>query len=368
MENSVINVLVIGWGTSAKVFHVPLITSLPNYFKITHVLERSSNNCLKTLPDVKIVRSLDEFYSNYTAKLAVVTTPNSTHYSIAKDLLEHQINVVIEKPFVVNSNEANELCQIAKKNGVFITVYHNRRWDGDFLTVKDLIKNNTLGRIVEFESHFDRYRNYTKNGWKEKDIPGSGLVYDLGSHLIDQALCLFGDPTSVYARIMNQRKIAGNNSVDSFEIHLNYDEEGKENSSSIVILKAGMLVKENNRIRYAIHGTEGSYFKYNLDVQEDQLRAGMTPLKNEAEFGIEKDEESWGIINTTLPPEHKLEISGKVKTINGNYIEFYKNVAQVIQQNNQNILNVKPEEAAKVIKIIELAYQSNKEHQNIKFN
>lgn len=330
MENQLINVLIIGWGTSANVFHYPLIASLPNSYRITHVLERHSNKSEKVIENVKVIRSLEELYqSQDKVDLAVITTPNSSHYNLAKDLLEHKINVVVEKPFVVNLSEANELCQISKKNEVFITVYHNRRWDGDFLTLKKLIKNNSLGRIVDYESHFDRYRNFLKNNWKEREEPGAGIVYDLGSHLIDQALCLFGDPTSVYARIMNQRKIEGCLVPDAFEIHLNYDKDNNGDYSSLLVnLKASMLIKENQRLRFNVHGTHGSYIKYGLDIQEDQLRAGQMPSKNADVFGIEKGSESWGSLSAVSTTDTTQEINEKVQTENGNYLEFYKNIAE----------------------------------------
>ncbi|ORX72522.1 oxidoreductase family protein [Anaeromyces robustus] len=366
MSNSILNVLIVGWGSSAKTFHTPLITSLPNDFKITHVLERKSNNSLKVLPDVTIVRSLEELYdSNANIDLAVITTPNNTHYELTKNLLKHKINTVVEKPFVTSFSQAEELIKLAKENNVIVTAYQNRRWDGDFLTVKELIQNKTLGRIVEYESHFDRYRNFLKNNWKEQDIPGAGIVYDLASHLIDQALCLFGEPTSVYARIMNQRKLEGTITPDSFEIHLNYDNEKDEYSSLLVNLKGSMLIKEEKRIRFIVHGIDGSYIKYGLDVQEDQLKNGLTPLNNSNIFGKEMEEEQWGILSTSNSQGET--ISKSYQTFTGTYIEFYKNIAEVLHTKDASRLIVKPEEAANVIKVIELAYQSNKTKAAIPF-
>jgi len=359
MSNSILNVLIIGWGSSAKTFHTPLIVSLPNDFKITHVLERKSNNSLKVLPDVTIVRSLEELYnSNANIDLAVITTPNNTHYELAKDLLKHKINTVVEKPFVTDYSQAEELIRLAKENNVVITAYQNRRWDGDFLTIKNLIQNKSLGRIVEYESHFDRYRNFLKNNWKEQEIPGSGIVYDLASHLIDQALCLFGEPTSVYAKIMNQRKLEGTTTPDAFEIHLNYDNEKGDYSSLLVSLKGSMLIKEEKRVRFMVHGIDGSYIKYGLDVQEDQLKNGLTPLNNSDVYGKEMKEEQWGILSTSNSQGET--ISKPYQTLIGTYIEFYKNIAEVLHTKDASRLIVKPEETANVIKVIELAYQSNK--------
>jgi len=360
MSDSILKVLIIGWGSSAKTFHTPLITSLPNDFKITHVLERKTNNSLKVLPDVTIVRSLDElFESKAPIDLAVITTPNNSHYELAKALVQHKINTVVEKPFVTDTKQAEELLKLAKENNVFVTAYQNRRWDGDFLTLRSLIESNTLGRVVEYESHFDRYRNFLKNNWKEHDIPGAGIVYDLASHLIDQALTLFGNPTTVYARIMNQRRLVGTTTPDSFEIHLNYDKDSEGEFSSILVnLKGSMLIKEEKRIRFMVHGIDGSYIKYGLDVQEDQLKAGLTPLNNEDVFGIEAKEEQWG--DLSISNENGETITKKIQTKTGSYIEFYKNIAEVLHTKDFSRLIVKPEQAANVIKVIELAYQSNK--------
>ncbi|ORX59072.1 NAD(P)-binding protein [Piromyces finnis] len=368
--SQLLNVLIIGWGSSAKTFHVPLIISLPNDFKITHVLERRTNNSLQVLPDVTIVRSLEEFFdSGAQVDLAVITTPNHTHFELAKTLLEHKINTVIEKPFVTDSQQVQELLSIARKNNVLITAYQNRRWDGDFLTAKKLIENKTLGRIVEFESHFDRYRNFLKHNWKEEDIPGSGIVYDLASHLIDQALWLFGEPTTVYARIMNQRKLQGTATPDAFEIHLNYDHEATEEGeypSMIVILKGGMLIKEEKRLRFKIHGVDGSYLKYGLDVQEDQLKVGLTPLKDDTVFGKEKEEWQWGELS--ISGQDGTTQTQKYQTLPGTYIEFYKNIAEVLHTKDLSRLIVTPEQAGNVIKVIKLAYQSNKTKAAVSFH
>jgi len=358
--SQILNVLIIGWGSSAKTFHAPLITSLPNDFKITHVLERTKSDSLKVLPDVTIVRSLNElFESGAKIDLAVITTPNHTHFDLAKLLLEHKINTVVEKPFVTDSSQAEELLELAKKNNVFVTAYQNRRWDGDFLTLKKIIESNALGRVVEYESHFDRYRNYLKNNWKEQDIPGSGIVYDLAPHLIDQALCLFGEPTSVYARIMNQRKLEGTITPDSFEIHLNYDKDVEGDYASLLVsLKGSMLIKEEKRIRFLVHGIDGSYLKHGLDVQEDQLKNGLTPMKDSEIFGKETEEAQWGELTTT--DKNGETVTKKYQTLPGTYIEFYKNIAEVLHTKDISRLIVKPEQVANAIKVIELAYQSNK--------
>jgi predicted dehydrogenase len=171
---------------SARVFHCPLISSSP-YLHLSAVVERNSDKSKDVYPWINVFKSTDELFASADIDLVVITTPNGSHYPLALQAMQQGKNVVVEKPFTITSEEANELARVSKETGLICSVYQNRRWDGDFLTVKKLIKGNQLGRLVEFESHFDRFRNFVKAGWREQnDAPGSGMLYDLGAHLIDQ--------------------------------------------------------------------------------------------------------------------------------------------------------------------------------------
>ena len=258
--------------------------------------------------------------------------------------------MVVEKPFTITFEEANELARVAKETGLVCSVYQNRRWDGDFLTVKKLIQGGQLGRLVEYESHFDRFRNFVKAGWREQgDAPGSGMLYDLGAHLIDQALALFGMPETIYATVSNQRQLKETDVADDFTIILGYKNAFK------AILRSSMLARHTPVLRFNLRGMNGSYRKEYLDVQEDQLKAGLVP--SDAAYGVESSDR-FGSINTEFEGVH---IVGHVDTERGDYLSFYNNVAESVLKKDPSHLVVKPEDGANCIRIIELAKQSSDE-------
>lgn len=259
--------------------------------------------------------------------------------------------MVVEKPFTTTSAEALQLIDMAGRQGRILSVHQNRRWDGDFQTVKRLLDQELLGRLVEYESHFDRFRNYAQPGaWREEEGPGTGILFDLGSHLIDQAQVLFGLPQMITADVRVQRDFA--KSPDNFELILHY--EGLK-----VTLKAGMLVREPGP-RFILHGYQGSFVKYGLDVQEEALKQGMTPT---APGWGEEPEEQWGTINTQVG---ELHWTGRIETIPGRYQAYYENVVEAI--NGKAELIVKPEEAMNTIRIIELAMESSQKRATIPYS
>lgn len=330
-----IKTAIIGFGKSAEIFHAPFIVKNPG-FRLISVLERNSERSRVKYPFVKLIRNLDEFLQDPDTDLVVITTPNITHYEYTKQSLLHNKHVIIEKPFTITTSEADELIKIAKEKYLTLAVYHNRRWDGDFMTVRELIRSGKLGEITEFESHFDRYRPELKpNSWKEEPLPGSGIVYDLGSHLIDQCLQLFGSPETINSVIEKQRI---NSRIDDyFKITLHY-------KNLICILTAGMMVKEP-KLRFRVEGTKASFIKNELDPQENDLMQGKDPLNSE--WGRES-EVNYG----KLIFEKSEEL---VPTIPGRYQNFYNNVYNVIV--NKEKLLVKPQQAREVISIIERCYK-----------
>jgi predicted dehydrogenase len=239
---------------------------------------------------------------------------------------------------------------VAKETGRICSVYQNRRWDGDFLTVQKLLKGGQLGRLVEYESHFDRFRNFVKAGWREQsDAPGSGMLYDLGAHLIDQALHLFGMPKTVFAIVSNQRQLKETDVSDDFTIILGYEKSFK------AILRSSMLARHAPVLRFNLRGMNGSFKKEYLDVQEDQLKAGLIP--SDAVYGVESNDR-FGTINTDVDGVHFV---GQVETEKGAYLSFYNNVAESILKSDPENLAVKPQDGANCIRIIELAQQSSDE-------
>ena len=256
---------------------------------------------------------------------------------------------MVEKPFTVDVAEAEELIEISKKQGKILTVYHNRRFTSDTKTVKKLLDSGILGDIVDYETHFDRYRTDPRpNGaWREQPLPGSGIFYDLGSHLIDQSLWFFGMPDAVTAEINKQRPWA--EADDHFDVRLHYP-------TFTATLKSGMICRIPGAT-YMLHGTNGSFVKYGLDVQEATIDAGAIPVGKD--WGREP-EEIWGSINADYKG---VKIAGKIESELGDYKEYFINLRDAI--NGEAEIAVKPEEARNVMKIIELAFQSSKEGRTI---
>ena len=242
---------VVGFGAAAQFMHLPFLETNEK-FELTSILQRQGFTAAERYPSVKIVRNLEDMLSDDAIELIVITTPNDSHFDYAWRALDAGKHVVVEKPFTISSGDAKKLIGHAKAKNRVLSIYHNRRYVADFLTIRQLLKENKLGEIVEFEAHYDRYRPEQRpHAWREENKPGSGILYDLGSHLIDQAFCLFGLPKYVTADIRNQRTHA--RTTDYFELWLDYD-------FTHVILKSGMLVRELGP-RYSIHGRLGSFLK-----------------------------------------------------------------------------------------------------------
>jgi len=336
------------FGMSGKVFHGPLISSHPG-FQLKTIVERTKHEVKNFYPKVAIAHSIEEMLSDDEIELVIVNTPDHTHAEFAHKALLAGKHVIVEKPFTLHASEGEDLLNIATRKNKILTVFQNRRWDGDFLTIQKIIKNELLGRLVEYDAHFDRFRNYIQpNTWKEDASSGSGTLYNLGSHLIDQAIVLFGMPETVFADI---RTLRSNGVVDDFfDVHLYY-------KNLRVALKASYLVREPGS-RFNLHGTHGSYLKYGLDPQEERLKSGQLPT--ESNWGSEP-EKLWGTINTE---KGGLHYRGKIETIPGNYHAFYDNIYDVLVNGAELAIN--PEEAINVIKIIEAALESHKTGKIIK--
>ncbi|RYY23094.1 MAG: oxidoreductase [Chitinophagaceae bacterium] len=332
---------IVGFGISAKVFHAPFIQASP-LFELVSVLERTKSESTTLYPDVRIVRSITEMVSDPTLDLIVITTPNETHFPYARMALEAGKNVVLEKPFANDSTEAAELVEIAGKSGKVLSVYQNRRYVSDYLTIREILAGRLLGDIHEFEAHYDRYRAEQRpQAWREKPMPGSGILYDLGAHLIDQAFTLFGIPKAIAADIRLQRPHAQVD--DNFELRLDY-------GFLKVILKAGMLVREPGP-RYMIHGTKGSFIKYGEDVQEAKLRNGEKPVGEN--WGAEPAE-IHGLLHTEKDGNIIREI---YPSRSGHYGEYYNSVYNSIV--NGAPVTEKPEHGLNTIRLIELAMESS---------
>ena len=346
-----VNVALVGYGLAGQAFHAPIITAVPG-LKLKTVVERHGQKSLERYPWVNVAANLQAVLEDPDIDLVVIATPNFTHFDFARQALEKGKHVVVDKPFTPSAEEAKELIALAKEKKVILSVYQNRRWDGDFLTVRQVVENGLLGRLIEYESHYDRYINYLRpNTWKEEDKPAAGILYDLGAHLIDQTLVLFGIPELVWADLGRQRPESRID--DNFEVIMHYRGGLK------VILKGSMLVREIGP-RYILHGLNGSFVKFGLDPQEERLKAGQSP-DGDPLWGVESDA-NWGLINTEVGGLH---LRGKIQTLVGDYRAYYRNIYEAITENKE--LAVKPEEALNVIRVIELAYTSHRQRRTLRF-
>lgn len=335
------------YGMSGQVFHAPFI-STNTHFELTAITERSKESAKERYPLAHIIRSFEELIAMEEPELIVVNTPDSTHYEYARLALEAGKHVIVEKPFTTTVEEGEELIALAAAKGLGLSVYQNRRWDSDFLTVRDILNKGLLGRLVEFESTFPRYRNFIKPGtWKETGLQGGGLTYNLGAHIIDQAVQLFGMPEAIFADIDILRT---DGMVDDyFVIHLIRPFKAPDVK---ITLKSSYLMCEPEP-RFTLHGTEGSFVKYGLDRQEADLTNGLLPTS--PHWG-EEDENIWGLLHT----EKDGHIShNKYPSLPGDYNAFYENIYQHIR--NKETLQTNARGVLDVIRLIEAAYQSSQE-------
>lgn len=268
-----INVAVIGYGLSAKVFHIPLVLAVPSAYTLYGIVQRSptsTDDAAADHPGIKTWRSADEMFSDPAVDLVIITSIPSTHYPFTQQALSNNKHVVVEKPFVPTSAEARELTALAKEKGLHLAVYQNRRWDVDFLTLQKLLKEGSLGNIAEFETHFDRFRPQSANTpqtWKHKAQPANGQLYDLGSHLIDQVYHLFGAPKSVtgFVQVQKVGLKNGDCAPDAFTALLKY---GKEENEMLVTVKSSSMSAEDQQLRYFVRGDKGSFKKVSLVLLE----------------------------------------------------------------------------------------------------
>ena len=350
--NKEVKIGLIGYGLGGRVFHAPIIESIVGLklYKVYETRPENVKHLKEKYPSVTVVSKVDEILTDPDINLIVIATPNKVHYELAKRALENGKDVVVEKPFTVTSEEADKLITLSRASNRVLSVHHNRRWDSDFKTVEKIIKNNLVGDIVELEIHYDRFRAELTNNWREENEVGSGMLYDLGSHLIDQAQCLLGLPEEVFANLEIQRQ--GARAIDYFEVILKYPKV-------TVTLKSGMLIREPGP-HYIIHGTKGSFVKYGMDGQEEALKRDLMPKDIEA-WGIEP-KDLWGKINTEVNGVH---IIGRVESETGDYRDFYRNVYKAVLR--EKPLVVTPDQARNTIRIIELAEQSSLLGQWVKF-
>lgn len=334
---------------SGRVFHAPFLHVLPE-FEFYSVWERSKNLAEELYPGVRTCRSLEELLADPAVELVIVNTPNYTHYDYAKQALLADKHVIVEKPFTVTEKEAYELIDLGKQRGKKLSSYQSRRFDSDYRTVKRIVDSGVLGKIVEAEMHYDRYTpTLSPKVHKETPGPGRGLLYDLGAHLIDQALQLWGEPEAVFADLFI---IRDNSLVDDYmEVLLFYP-------GLRVRIKSSYLVREPLP-SYSINGHMGTFIKSRTDVQERRLLAGEMPEGKD--WGIEPESEQ-GLLHTELNGKIVRE---RVPTEKGDYGDYFRGVYEAIRHDKP--LPVTAEQGALIIRVIEKAYESRKEKKIVPF-
>lgn len=339
-----IRTAVLSFGMSGKVFHAPFIATNPG-FQLYGIWERSKKTAAELYPGIISFDSFEAILEDPNVELVVVNTPNVTHFDFTKRALLAGKHVVVEKPFTTTLDEAIELEELADKQDRIISVYQNRRFDSDIRTVCRVMEEGSLGQIVEAEIHYDRYNLIlSPKPHKEVAVKGTGVLYDLGPHIIDQALVLFGMPQALFADIAIQRP--GSIVDDYFEILFFYP-------GLRVRLKSGYVVMEPVPA-YAIHGTAGSLLKPRADVQEVNLIAGKQPGEG---WGIE-DPASAGLLHTNIDGQPK-KIS--VRSEAGNYGDFYNGLYDAIRNSIFEDNFVPASAGTNTIRIIEAAYKSREE-------
>nr|WP_321452958.1 Gfo/Idh/MocA family oxidoreductase [uncultured Carboxylicivirga sp.] len=330
------------YGMSGRIFHGPSLKVLEDQFEVVGVFERTKKESEKLFSQATIYRSFSELLANPEIELVIVNTPDHLHYGMTKEALLAGKHVVTEKPFTLSVEEADELIELAKKQNKVLSVYQNRRYDGNYKTVKKIIDQGLLGRLVELEIHYDRYRKEIREGsWKEEGDDRVGVLFNLGAHLVDQVVQLVGMPEAVTTKLAKVRDRSVVN--DYMNIRLDYP-------NLQVILRSSYLVKSPGPM-YTLHGVEGSYVKSGGDPQEELLDKGQLPTG--ADWGKEA-EGNWGTLVTDI---NGVEYKGKIETEAGCYPDFYRDLFKCIVMRESN--PVPPEQARETVRILNAAVESH---------
>ncbi|HEX4156154.1 MAG TPA: Gfo/Idh/MocA family oxidoreductase [Acidobacteriaceae bacterium] len=355
---------VLGYGLAGKVFHCPFVSAVPG-LELSLIVQRKGDEAAQAYPEARILRSAEEAIADPAIDLIVIATPNNTHFDLASCALKAGKHVVVDKPITSSAKQARALATLAAQQHRLLIPFHNRRWDGDFLTLRRLLAEGALGRVVEIVSRFDRYRPLQRPGtWKEQGGPSTGLLFDLGPHLVDQALALFGPPARITASLRNDRDTTEID--DAFDLILDYDRHGL---ALRYACHATMLAADPSP-RFLVHGTLGSYRKSGVDPQEPTLvsTSRRPPLlgspESEADPWLPEPDSAWGTL--TLAPDLSQPtqlVHSPYPTVPGDYRCFYANVRDAIRGDAS--LAVTAEDGYRTLRLLDLARQSSAEHRTL---
>ncbi|AUX92712.1 oxidoreductase [Mixta gaviniae] len=338
-DNAMINVALVGYGFAGKTFHAPLLSATAG-LNLYAIVSSDAAKVQADFPGMRVIADAQQAFADPNIDLVVIASPNTTHAPLAREALEAGKHVVVDKPFTLDMQEARELIALAAEKGQLLSVFHNRRWDSDYLGVRQAIEQGLVGKVAQFESHIDRFRPQVRVRWREQNVPGSGLWFDLGPHLIDQALQLFGLPESVQGNIATLREQAEVN--DWAHVVLNYP-------THRVILHCSMLVA-GGVSRFSVHGDKGSLIKAHADRQESQLLAGVTP----GSAGWGADDDAMVLYSTEEAPR-------QLPTPAGDQRQYYIQIANAL--NGQQANPVPPQQALAVMAVLEAAVKASESDQ-----
>jgi predicted dehydrogenase len=331
-----VRVALIGFGFVGKTFHAPLIQSVPG-LELTLVSSRHPEIVRKSLPQAQVLGEPEDVATHAGVDLVVIASPNETHVPLATAALNAGKHVIVDKPFTITLAEARRLRDLSRAKGRLLSVFQNRRWDSEFLGARQVIEDGRIGEVRHFESHFDRFRPEIRDRWREAGAPGAGLWYDLGPHLADQALQLFGLPNSLSAKLVRQRRLARTD--DWFHVILDYGQ--------LQVILHGSALVAGGIPRMAIHGMRGSWLKYGLDAQEEQLVRGVVP--GQAGWGEDPDP---GIFYDGSGNEPL-----KLPVPNGDQRRYYQGIRDALLGRAPN--PVPPPQAVAVMAVLEAAVESS---------
>ena len=345
-----VSVGICSFGMSGKLFHAPFIDAHPG-FELSAIVERHNNDSKERYPNAKLYRSVEELCADKDLQLIVVNTPTHLHFEQAKQVLKAGKNIVIEKPFAITVKEAEELTVLAEKNNLFLSVYQNRRYDGDYHAVKNMVEQGLLGELREVEIRYDRFRpTFGGKQHKEGNLPGAGILYDLSPHLVDQAIQLFGFPNALFADLIKMRDDVA--APDYFELLFYYDKLR-------VRLKASCIAREST-YAYVLHGMKGSFLQHRSDMQEQQLLDGAKPSLESWCPGLSLPD---GLLHTEINGE---VVRKETTSSPGNYMGYYDDVYKALTGQGPN--PVPAADGINNMRIIEAALESVKEGKIIKLN
>ncbi|HVG27924.1 MAG TPA: Gfo/Idh/MocA family oxidoreductase [Acidobacteriaceae bacterium] len=361
-----IRTAVFGFGLAGRVFHCPFVSAVPG-LELSAIVQRRGDEAAQAFPSARILRSADEALADPSIQLIVVATPNETHLDLATRALQAGKHVVVDKPITSTAAAARQLIQLATQQGRLLVPFHNRRWDGDFLTLRKLLADGTLGRVVEIVSRFDRFRPLPREGtWKERGTPDTGLLFDLSPHLLDQALTLFGTPDRITANLRHDRDRTDID--DAFDVYLDYDHLSLNSGPARALRYAchGTVLAADPAPRFLVHGTHGSFRKHGVDPQEPVMVATgrRPPSLASSEPWLPEPESDWGTL--TLAPvlsQPSQLTQTPIPTIPGDYRHFYANVRDAIR--GEAALAVSSEDGYRTLRLIDLARQSHAEHRSL---